>query len=48
MYTNKADVYSFGIIMWEMLTCQTPFGETSSAFEIMRDVEATLGTAYFD
>jgi len=41
-YTYKADVYSFGIIMWEMLTCETPFNDMTNPYEIMRDVEAGL------
>eukprot|EP00245_Coleochaete_scutata_P004704 TRINITY_DN1756_c0_g1_i1.p1 TRINITY_DN1756_c0_g1~~TRINITY_DN1756_c0_g1_i1.p1 ORF type:complete len:359 (+),score=41.08 TRINITY_DN1756_c0_g1_i1:76-1077(+) len=24
-YDNKADVYSFGIVLWEIVTCTTPF-----------------------
>ncbi|RHZ86331.1 hypothetical protein Glove_52g114 [Diversispora epigaea] len=27
IYTNKSDVYSLGIIMWEVITCETPSGK---------------------
>jgi serine/threonine protein kinase/GTPase SAR1 family protein len=26
-YTNQVDIYSFGIVLWELLTLQFPFGE---------------------
>jgi serine/threonine protein kinase len=28
-YTERADVYSYGIVLWELLTRQCPFGELS-------------------
>ncbi len=26
-YDEKADIYSFGVVVWEMLTMETPFKE---------------------
>jgi len=31
-YTEKVDVYPYGIILWELLTCKTPFEEFSFTF----------------
>lgn len=36
-YDNKVDVYSFGILLWEMITGSTPF-EGMTAFQIMNAV----------
>ncbi len=30
MYSTKADVYSFGIVIWEVLTREVPFNGMSA------------------
>lgn len=34
-YTEKCDVFSWGIILWEVLSRRKPFEEGGSAFRIM-------------
>ncbi|KAL6054770.1 putative serine/threonine-protein kinase/receptor [Balamuthia mandrillaris] len=37
-YTEKADVYSFGIIMWELLARQEPYPGTTSLIKLVTQV----------
>eukprot|EP01087_Luapelamoeba_hula_P014703 TRINITY_DN4356_c0_g2_i1.p1 TRINITY_DN4356_c0_g2~~TRINITY_DN4356_c0_g2_i1.p1 ORF type:complete len:505 (-),score=62.03 TRINITY_DN4356_c0_g2_i1:118-1632(-) len=41
-YTEMADVYSFGIIMWETLTCANPFDEFKATYETDRHLEDAI------
>ena len=36
-YTRKADVYSYGILLWEMIARQEPFGDESFLSEVRID-----------
>eukprot|EP01121_Diplochlamys_sp_Union-15-3_P011889 TRINITY_DN3489_c0_g1_i4.p1 TRINITY_DN3489_c0_g1~~TRINITY_DN3489_c0_g1_i4.p1 ORF type:complete len:488 (-),score=46.21 TRINITY_DN3489_c0_g1_i4:4-1467(-) len=40
-YSEKADVYSFGMIIWEMLSRKTPFFEGNAKFDVS-DLEDTV------
>lgn len=37
-YTEKCDVYSWGIILWEVLSRRKPFSESGTAFRILWEV----------
>ncbi|KAE8747684.1 mitogen-activated protein kinase kinase kinase 7 [Frankliniella occidentalis] len=37
-YTEKCDVYSWGIILWEVLSRRKPFSESGNAFRILWEV----------
>ncbi len=36
VFTKQSDVYSYGMVMWELLTAQTPFGAVQSPVRIMK------------
>lgn len=37
-YTSKADIYSFGLIMYEVITDNRPFSHLKSFFQILNTV----------
>lgn len=37
-YTSKADIYSFGLIMYEIVTDTSPYPEKMTMFQLMNDV----------
>ena len=39
-YTREADIYSFGVVMWELLTMELPFAGSASSWEIAHIVVA--------
>lgn len=40
MYTEKCDVFSWGIILWEVLSRQQPFQDIESTYSIMWSVHS--------
>jgi len=41
-YTKKSDIYSFGIVMWELSTDQAPFFEYSNDKELVNDIRNNI------
>ena len=41
-YDESADLYSFGIVLWELLTQEDPFPNIQSLPEMLDQVPATL------
>lgn len=39
-YSNKIDVYSFAVLLWEMITREEPFSDISFIYEIAERVQA--------
>lgn len=37
-YNEKCDVYSFTVLLWEMLTCERPYNQYTSPEKLMRGV----------
>lgn len=37
-YTTNADVYSFAIVLWEMLTAQEPYNDIRTIFELKKQI----------
>jgi serine/threonine protein kinase len=38
IYTTKSDIYSMGILMWEVITGETPFDNYEHEFELTLDI----------
>ena len=47
-YNLKADVYSFGIVLWQMLSCQTPYAFVKSTGDLIDHVVDANGRPSID
>lgn len=39
IFTDRSDSYSFGMVLWELLTHETPFEELQNPYQLIRAVE---------
>lgn len=37
-YSNKVDIYSFAVVLWEICSRKTPYNELSSPMAIIKHV----------